>query len=118
MKLNKSLYLVYPLILWALLIGGCATGGGFTPQGAVIAHNAVTVAQGFLSALNGFYGDLLNLQMVPDYTVPATQALSIADVAAVSLHAIIDAGTATQQQLNVAAGQVVGAQAILKQIKK
>lgn len=109
---------IYGLLSWAAvgsLIYGCAGVGKFTPQGAALANNAVTVAQGLLHALDGFYGDLQTMQLVPDYTREATQALSIADLAALALRQVIDGATVTDAQLNVAAGQVAGAEAILKQ---
>ena len=100
-----------------LLAYGCTSVGKFTPTGAKIATNAVTVATGFLHALDGFYGDLLTMKAAPDYTVQATRALSIADQAAVVLKAVIAGATVTDEQLNVAAGQVDGARAILRQEK-
>ena len=84
-----------------------------------MATNAVTVATGLLHVLDGFYGDLLDLKLVPvDYTIEATRALSIADAAAAVLKSRLSPGpTVTDEQLNVAAGQVDGARAILKGAK-
>lgn len=111
--------------LWAwIIIGGltfsvhaCASIGTFTPKGAQIANSAVTVAQGLLHSLDTFYDDLVSLKAVPDYTTEATRALSIADSAAAVLRAAIAKATVTDEQLNVAAGQVSGAQAMLEQMK-
>lgn len=111
----------YGLLCWvfiALMIYGCASLGKFTPQGAAIANNAVNVAHGLLSALDGFYVDLLGLKMVPDYTNEATRALTMADTAAVVLRQIIAGATVTDDQLNLVAGQVDGARAILNQAGK
>jgi len=105
------------LILWALIIYGCASVGKFTPEGAQVATGAVSVATGLLKGLDGFHGDLLTLKLVPDYRVQATRALSMADDAAKTLRAVIAGGTATDQQLNIAAGQVDGARAILNKVK-
>lgn len=102
------------LLLWALTISGCAGVGQFTPQGAAVAANAVSVATGLLHVLDGFYGGLLDLKLTPDYSVEATRALSIADAAASFLKQVIAGATVTDEQLNVAAGQVTGAKAILK----
>lgn len=101
-------------ILCTILFYGCASVGTFTPKGAEKANNAVTVATGLLHALDGFYGNLVDLKMMPDYTTQATRALSIADIAAVTLRQIIAGATVTQEQLNVAAGQVDGARAVLQ----
>jgi hypothetical protein len=111
--------LIPSLLLWALIIYGCAGVGTFTPQGATQATNAVSVATGLLHVLDGFYGDLLNLKLVPGgFTTEATRALSIADAAAAFLKEVIAKNTvATDAQLNIAAGQVDGAKAILKGIK-
>jgi hypothetical protein len=102
----------------AFLVPGCAGLGKFTPQGAALANNAVTVATGLLHALDGFYGDLLNLKLVPDCTPDATKALSMADLAAGLLKQIIADATVTDAQLNTAAGQVEGAKAILNNLQK
>jgi hypothetical protein len=96
-----------------VIIYGCAGIGKFTPKGAQIATKAVTVAQGLLHALDGFYSDLLTLKVVPDYNVQAVRALSMADMAAATLRAVIAGATVTDEQLNIAAGQVDGAKAIL-----
>ncbi len=101
------------VVMIACLVPGCAGLGKFTPQGAALANNAVTVATGLLHALDGFYGDLLDLKLVPDFTTDATRALSIADTAAVVLRQIIAGATVTDEQLNLAAGQVDAAKAIL-----
>jgi hypothetical protein len=95
------------------MTAGCAGVGQFTPQGAAVANNAVSVAQGLLSALDSFYADLLNLKLVPDYQVEATRALAVADTAAGVLRQVITGATVTDTQLNVAAGQVYGARAML-----
>lgn len=110
--------LKFGLLCWLLvgLISACASFGTFTPQGAAIATNAVTVAQGLLHALDGFYGDLLGLKVIPDHTVTATRALSIADMAAATLKSAIAGATVTDEELNIAAGQVDGANAILHEI--
>jgi hypothetical protein len=111
------------LLLWALIIYGCAGVGKFTSQGATVATNAVSVATGLLHVLDGFYGDLLNLELAPDYTTEATRALSIADAAAAVLKEVVRKNTAgepvtiTDEQLNVAAGQVDGARAILQGVQ-
>ena len=107
------------VIILALCFLGCAGVGKFTPQGAVQATNAVTVASGLLHVLDGFYGDLLNLKLVPGgFTTEATRALSIADAAAAFLKGVIAGNVvATDEQINIAAGQVTGAEAILKTIK-
>jgi len=111
------------VIILALCFMGCAGIGQFTPKGAEQATNAVSVATGLLHILDGFYGDLLNLELAPDYTTEATRALSIADAAAAVLKEVIrkntlgESETITDEQLNVAAGQVDGARAILKGIK-
>jgi hypothetical protein len=98
----------------AMCLCSCASVGKFTPAGAEQANNAVSIATGLLRTLDSFYGGLLALKLVPDYTQQATQALSIADVAAAALRAIIAGTTVTDVQLNVIAGQVAGAQAILE----
>lgn len=106
----------YGLLCWVVIvltIYGCSGAFQFSQKGAEIATNAVTVAQGLLHALDGFYGDLLTLKIIPDYTNQATRALSIADQAAAVLKAAIAGATVTDEQLNVAAGQVDGAMAIL-----
>lgn len=108
----KRFFFTIWLIL-AVVVYGCASLGTFTPKGSAVASQAVTVAQGLLHALDGFYGDLLGLKLVPDYTKQATRALSIADQAAVVLRGVIAGATVTEEQLNVAAGQVDGAKAIL-----
>ena len=100
-----------------LLALGCASVGKFTPEGAQVATNAVNVATGLLKALDGFYGDLLTLKLVPDYRVQATRALSMADDAAKTLRAVIAGATVTDQQLNIAAGQVDGSRLILNTVK-
>jgi hypothetical protein len=111
------------LLLVGLLLYGCAGLGKFTSQGAAVATNAVSVATGLLHVLDGFYGGLLDPKLAPDYTVEATRALSIADAAAAVLNEIIRKNTAgepvtiTDEQLNVIAGQVAGAQAILQGAK-
>ena len=105
------------LVVWAVLIYGCASLGTFTPKGAAIANNAVTVATGLLKALDGFYGNLLALKEVPDYTTQATRALSLADVAAAGLRAVIAGATADDAKLNLLAGQVDGAKAMLAEMK-
>jgi hypothetical protein len=111
------------LLLVGLLLYGCAGAFRFTPQGAAVTTNAVSVAAGLLHVLDGFYGDLLNLELAPDYTTEATRALSIADAAAAVLKEVIrqntvgDPVTITDEQLNVAAGQVDGARAILKGVQ-
>ena len=111
------------LLLVGLLIYGCAGPFRFTPQGAAVTTNAVAVATGLLHVLDGFYDDLLNLELAPDYTTETTRALSIADAAAAVLKEVIrkntigESGTITDEQLNIAAGQVDGAKAILKGIK-
>src|SRR5574343_359784 len=84
----------------------CASVGKFTPQGAMVATGAVSVATGLLHALDGFYGDLLTMKLVPDYQVQATRALTLADTVAPVLKAIIAGATVTQEQLNQAAGMV------------
>ena len=56
-KINLWIILI---CLPGLLLWGCAGVGQFTPQGATIATNAVTVASGLLKSLDGFYGDLSN----------------------------------------------------------
>ena len=70
-----------------------------------------------MHVLDKTYGDLLKLKLVPDYTVEATRALAIADAAAVVLRGVIAGATVTDEQLNIAAGQVDGARAILQGIK-
>lgn len=110
----------YGILCWVvigLMIYGCASFGKFTPTGAIIANNAVTLAQGLLHGLEGFYGDLLGLKMVSDYTTEATRALSMADAAAATLRAIIAGATVTDEQLNLVAGQVDGAKATLTNIQ-
>lgn len=109
---NISVWLGIPILFWSMVIYGCASFGTFTPKGASIANNAVTVATGLLHALDGFYGDLLGLKMVPDYTTEATRALTLADTAAVMLRQIIAGATVTDDQLNLVAGQVDGAKAV------
>lgn len=105
-------------VLIAMIVVGCASVGKFTPQGAVVANNAVTVATGLLHVLDGFYGDLLALKVVPGgFSAEATRALSIADAAAAILKSVIAEATITDEQLNIAAGQVDGARAILRGIK-
>jgi hypothetical protein len=112
MNIEKKVY-IYLLVV--CLIAGCAGVGKFTPQGGAQASNAVAIAQGLLWTLDSFYGGLVALKLIPDYTQAATQALAIADAAAVALRAIIAGATVTDEQLNVIAGQVAGAGAILKQ---
>lgn len=107
-----ELQLVAGLVAAGLFFG-CASVGKFTSQGAATAGNAVTVAQGLLHGLDGFYGDLLALKLVPDHTTEATRALAIADTAAAVLRMVIAGATVTDAQMNVAAGQVDGARAIL-----
>ena len=101
------------MLIWAIVIYGCASVGKFSTQGAATASNAVTVAQGLLHSLDGFYGDLLKLKLVPDYTQQATRALAMADQAAVTLRGVIAGATVTDTQMNVIAGQVDGAKALL-----
>ena len=112
--------LKYGLACWlfiALVAYGCASVGKFTPQGAVVANNAVTVATGLLHVLDGFYGNLLTLQAVPGgFTTEATRALSIADAAAIVLRSAISGTAVSQEQLNVAAGQVEGSRLMMKSI--
>jgi hypothetical protein len=111
------------LLLWALITYGCAGVGTFTPKGAEVATNAVSVATGLLHVLDGFYGGLLDLKQAPDYTIEVTRALSIADAAAAVLKEVVRKNTAgepvtiTNEQLNVVAGQVDGAKAILNLIR-
>ena len=82
------------------------------------ATNAVNVATGLLHVLDGFYGDLLALKAVPGgFRTEATRALSIADAAAAILKDVIAGATVTDEQLNLVAGQVDGARAILRGIK-
>jgi hypothetical protein len=100
-------------LISAGLFFGCATGGGFTPQVAATASNAVTVAQGLLTSLDSFYGDLLKLKIVPDYTQQATRVLAMADQAATVLRGVISGATISDAQMNVVAGQVDGSRAIL-----
>ena len=100
-------------LISAGLFFGCASVGKFTPQGAATASNAVSVAQGLLHSLDSFYGDLVKLKMAPDYRNQATRALAMADQAAVVLRGVIAGATVTDGQLNIAAGQVDGAKAIL-----
>jgi hypothetical protein len=111
-----ELHILAGIISLGLFLG-CAGVGQLTPAAATTASNAVTVAQGLLHSLDAFYGDLVTLKTAPDYRADATKALAIADVAADSLRQIINGGPATDAQLNVAAGQVAGAQAILKGVK-
>jgi hypothetical protein len=100
------------------LVVGCTGVCKFTPSGEAIATNSVTVAQGLLHALDGFYGDMLTLKLASDYTTEATRALSITDAAAAALKQIIAGASVTDEQLNVVAGQVSGAQAIINQVTK
>ena len=100
-----------PIVIFALVIG-CVGPGKLTPQTGEKATQAVTVAQGLLHALDGFYGDLLKLKIVPDYTVHATRALAMADSAAAQLRAVIAGATVTDAELNVLAGKVDGAEAV------
>ena len=100
------------------LVSGCAGLGKFTPQGGAGATNAVNVATELLHALDGFYGDLLNLQLVPDFTTDATRALSMADMAAALLKQIIAGATVNDAELNALASQVDGAKAILNKMPK
>jgi hypothetical protein len=118
---NIGVWIMIPAVFWVTVVGGiygCASLGKFTPQGAAIANNAVTVAQGLLAALDGFYGDLLTLRLAPDYTTQATRALSMADVAATALRQIIAGSTVTDEQLNLVAGQVDGARALYQSMTK
>jgi hypothetical protein len=108
---------IFCLILVCCLCG-CAGFGQLKPESAIKANNAVATATGLLHVLNGFYGDLVTLKMAPDYQVEATRALSIADAAAKSLNDIIAGSVVTDAQMNVVAGQVSGAQAILQTAKK
>ena len=109
-------YLV--VVAMFLMLASCAGPFQFTPGGAAIATNAVTVASGLLKSLDGFYGDLVNLKLSPDYTIQATRALSIADAAATTLKQVIAGATVTDEKLNTAAGQVDGARAILREAGK
>ena len=102
-------------LLLAGLLGcsGCAGPGQLTPAGVRLVNGAIATAVGLLRSLDGFYGDLVELKMVPDHRVQATRALSIADVAAAALKEIVNGKPADDAALNVAAGQVDGARAIL-----
>ncbi len=108
--------IIISLLLWGLIVG-CASVGKFTPQAASVATGAITTAQGLLHSLDSFYGDLVKLKIFPDYTTQATRALAMADQAAMILRAAIAGATVTDEQLNVAAGQVDGARAILRTVK-
>ena len=105
------------LIIGLSLALSCASPGKFTPAGATIATGAVNVATGLLHALDGFYGDLLTMKLVPDYTAQATRALTLADTAAPVLKKIIAGQTVTNEELNLVAGKVDGAKAILRGMK-
>lgn len=108
------------LMFWALIITlglflGCGAIKAIpTPTQAI---GAVSVAQGLLHSLDTFYDDLVALKMAPDYRVDATKALSIADAAAAALRGVIAGASVTDAQLNVVAGQVAGAKAILAGVK-
>jgi hypothetical protein len=118
---NIGVWIVFPAVFWMTVVSGiygCASLGKFTPQGAQVANNAVTVAQGLLAALDGFYGDLLTMKFLPDYTTQAARTLSMADTAATALRQIISGSTVTDAQLNLVAGQVDGARALYQSMAK
>jgi hypothetical protein len=115
--MKKSINLILAITSVVCFCLGCSGVGQFTPPAVTVANNAITVAQGLLHSLDSFYGDLITLKTAPDYRQTATKALAIADVAAASLRQIINGASATDAQLNIVAGQVAGAKAILAGVK-
>lgn len=109
----------FGLCCWTLAFGliyGCTYLGTFNHGGTGTAIHAVMAAQGLLKALDGFYGDLLAWQQIPEYRSEATRALAIADEAAGGLKEILAQKKAREETLTVAAGQVDEAKAMLNQI--
>lgn len=112
----KCWCIIVYLIIFGGLIYGCA-GGQFTPQAQQNVSNAVAQAKGLLWNLDLFYSDLVALKAIPDKTTKATQALAVADAAAAAIDRIVKGSPATDIELNVIAGQVAGAKAILQETK-
>ena len=110
--------------LCGLLALGCATGGGLTPQGVAVATNAVNVAQWIIKAADaGLYASAMSLKdhglITGNEEVLRTsvRVLSGLDSALTLAMGVIAGGKVSDKDLNIAAGQVDGAKAILERIK-
>lgn len=105
-------------VLILCLAIGCAALTPAVIGGVGLAVNSITTARDLLSTLDKFYNSLVEKKTMPALREQATKALAIADSAAVTLRSAAAGGVVTDTQLNVAAGQVAGAQAILKEMAK
>ena len=108
-----------------LLALGCATGGGLTPQGAAVATNAVNVAQWIIKAADaGLYATALSLKehslITGNEEVLRTsvRVLSGLDSALTLAKGVIAGATVSDKDLNIAAGAIDGAAAILNKVGK
>ena len=117
----KKLLVSCLIIIMLISTAGCS-GKIFTSEKPTasqnLADNAIVVAGTFLDILNGFYSVLLAQKKYPDNLVTATQALSMADNAATILRYAKAGGNVTNEQLNTATGQVLGAKAMLAKMTK
>jgi nitrate/nitrite transporter NarK len=118
MKFQKAM--VSLIVLWLVVVVGCASVGKFTPAGADKTTGVINFAQGLLGALDGFYDQLLSFKIlgIPDYTIPATLALTLADQAATMLKEMIARNTATEEEMNTAKAKVEAAQLFLKKMQQ
>jgi hypothetical protein len=106
--------------LSVLIIFGCASVGKFTPQGAAVASGALDVAHWIIKAADaGLYASALSLKdhsLITgneDVLRTSVRVLSGLDSAVGLAKQVIAGATVSDKELNVAAGQVDGAKAIL-----
>jgi hypothetical protein len=107
-------------VLCGLLALSCAGPGKFTPQGAAVASGALDVAHWIIKAADaGLYASALSLKdhsLITgneDVLRTSVRVLSGLDSAVGLAKQVIAGATVTDKDLNIAAGQVDGAKAVL-----